>query len=147
MPEKEAKARKKQIRRPFFLSFLCIVGFTYTLLFAVLFIFGMLYSTGISGILDNYLRLYDLTRMNFFLFSLGGFLVFFTSFLGVLLMWKLQKLGFYVYTLSVVVFLIAEIILAGLFWPDVIIHGVLISLFLVAFPFSRRRREKLISQA
>lgn len=104
----------------------------------------MLYSTGISGIMNKYLQLYDLSRLNFFIFSISMFLVFFASFIGVLLMWKVQKLGFYIYLASILIFLALETIMSGLFLPDILIHLLLIILFLIAFPFGKKRRTKLI---
>lgn len=133
-------------KRPHFLSFLCVIGFTYTGLFALLFLMGMLYSTGISGIMNKYLQLYDLSRLNFLIFSISMFLIFFTSFIGVLLMWKLQKLGFYIYTASGLIFLAAESIMSRPFLPDFIIHGLLILLFLIAFPFGKKRRARLLGK-
>jgi hypothetical protein len=133
-------------KRPFLLSFMCVVGFTYTSLFSLLFLMGMLYSTGISGILDKYLQLYDLPRMNFFFLSLGLFLVFFSAFLGVFLMWRLQKLGFYIYTASAVIFIILESVIARPFLPDIIIHTILIIMFMIAFPFGKKRRARLTAK-
>jgi hypothetical protein len=133
-------------KRPFLLSFLCVVGFTYTSLFSILFLVGMLYSTGISGILDKYLQLYDMPRMNFFFLSLGLFLVFFTAFIGVFLMWRLQKLGFYIYTASALIFVILESIIARPFLPDILIHLFLIIMFMIAFPFGKKRRARLTAK-
>ena len=129
------------VRRPFFLTLLCLIGFTYTSLFSLLFLLGMLYSTGISGILNKYLQLYDLSRLNFLLFSFGGFFVFFSSFMGILLMWRLQRLGLYIYAMSVIVFMITELILTGIFLPDIILHSLMIILFIVAFPLRQRKRR------
>lgn len=144
----EAIKKKKAVRpkRPFFLTFMCIIGFTYTILFSVLFLIGIIYSTGLSGLLDKYFQLYDLSRMHFLIFSISLFLVFFTSFLGVLMMWKMQKLGFYIYLVSVLVFLVLEIFFVGLYLPDIMIHVLLIILFLIAFPFGKKRRMKLLNK-
>ena len=106
----------------------------------------MLYSTGISGILDKYLQIYDLSRLNFFLFSIGGFIIFFTAFIGVVLMWKLQKLGFYIYVLSAIIFLGTELLITGFYLPDILIHSLLIILFIIAFPFGKKRRARLIAK-
>jgi len=133
-------------KRPLFLSFLCVIGFTYTSLFSLLFLLGMLYSTGLSGIMNKYLQLYDLSRLNFLVFSISMFLIFFSAFVGVLLMWKVQKLGFYIYTISALVFLGLEAIIAGPFLPDIFIHLLLIILFLIAFPFGKKRRARLIGK-
>jgi hypothetical protein len=84
--------------------------------------------------------------MNFFFLSLGLFLVFFSAFIGVLLMWKLQKLGFYIYTGSALIFLLLEGIIAQPFLPDIIIHLLLIILFLIAFPFGKKRRARLTAK-
>ncbi len=143
MTEIKEKPASIKPKRPFFLSFLCIIGFTYSSLFSILFLLGMLYSTGISGMLNKYLQIYDLSRLNFFLFSIGGFLIFFAAFIGVLLMWKMQKLGFFIYAGACIIFLGMELIMSGLYLPDIIVHSVLILLFLIAFPFGRKRRIRL----
>ncbi len=140
MTEIDKKSIKTKARRPFFLSFMCMVGFTYTGIFALLFLLGILFTTGISGILDKYLQIYDFSRLNFFFFSLGGFIIFFAAFLGILLMWKLQKLGFFIYAASVLLFLIVEFFLTGVFIPDIAIHILLVLLFLIAFPFKKEKR-------
>lgn len=129
-------------KRPFLLSFLCIIGFTYTVLFSVLFLVGMLYSTGISGMMDQYFRIYDLSQFNFFLLALSGFLVFFTSFIGVLLMWKMQWLGFYIYTVAAIVFISTELIISGVYLPDIIIHSAFILLFFILFLNIRMKRRR-----
>lgn len=129
------------VKRPFFLTFLCIIGFTYTILFSILFLMGMLYSTGISGILDKYLQIYDFSRMNFFFFSLGGFLIFFTSFIGVFLMWKMQWLGFFIYTISAIIYLSMELIIEGFYLPDIAIHSTFILLFFISFLYVRKRKK------
>lgn len=147
MPEVRKKQTRIKPKRPFFLSFLCIIGFTYTTLFSLLFLLGMLYSTGISGIIDKYMQIYDLSRFNFFMLAIGGFLNFFVLFLGVLMMWKLQPLGFYIYTLASIVFLITEFIYAGIYIPDLIIHPVFIILFSIAFPFKKSKREVITGTA
>ena len=131
------------LKRPFFLTFLCIIGFTYTVMFSMLFLLGMLYSTGISGILDKYLQIYDLSGMNFFLFSTGGFLIFFSSFVGVLLMWKMQWLGFLIYTVTAIVFITLELIIAGFYLPDIVIYGTSILLFFISFLYLRRKKRRL----
>ncbi len=143
MTDTEKNSKTGKPKRPLFLGFLCVIGFTYTSLFSLLFLLGMLYSTGISGILNEYLQLYDLSRLNFFLFSIAGFIIFFSAFIGILLMWKVQKLGFYIYTISAITFLILELAIAGFYLPDILVHALLILLFLIAFPFGKKRRARL----
>ena len=135
-----------RIKRPFFLTFLCIIAFTYTILFSFLFLMGMLYSTGISGILNNYLQVYDLSRLNFFLFSIGGFFIFFAAFTGVLLMWKMHWLGFYIYTFSAIIFISLELLIAGFYPPDIAMHGALIFLFLISFLYVRKRKKAIVKE-
>jgi hypothetical protein len=139
----QPERNKEKIKRPFLLSFLCVIGFTYTLLFSLLFLLGMLYSTGISGIFDKYFYIYDLSRLNFFLFSLFGFIIFFASFLGILLMWKMQFFGFWIYLFSAIVFIALELYVSGVYLPDIIIHSVFILLFFIIFLFVRKKRKKL----
>jgi len=146
MTETTKKEKAVRPQRPFFLTFMCIIGFTYTILFSVLFLIGILYSSGLSGIVDKYLQLYDLSRLNSLIISISLFLVFFTSFLGVFMMWKMQQLGFYIYLTSVLVFLVLEISFAGFYLPDILIHLLLIILFLIAFPFGKKRRLKLLNK-
>ncbi len=129
------------VKRPFFLTFLCIIGFTYTSLFSLLFLMGMLYSTGISGFLNKYLQIYDLSRLNFFIFSISGFLIFFTSLIGIYLMWKMQWLGFYIYAAAAVLFVSMEMIIAGFYLPDLVIHSTFILLFFISFLYGRKRNR------
>ncbi|MEN8225386.1 MAG: hypothetical protein ABFS05_08505 [Bacteroidota bacterium] len=146
---KAEKSKPNKIKRPFFLSFLCIIGFTYTSLFSLLFLTGILYSTGISGILDKYLQIYDLSRLNFLLFSLGGFTIFFIYFIGVYLMWKMQWLGLYIYAFAGILFISMELIIAGLYLPDLLIHITFILLFFISFLLVRKRKKAtpLVSDA
>jgi len=127
------------IKRPFLLTFLCIIGFTYTSLFSLLFLIGMLYSTGLSGFMNKYLQIYDLSRLNFFTFSISGFLIFFASFIGVYLMWKMQWLGFYIYSIAAIIFVGMEMIIAGFYLPDLVIHSTFILLFFISFLYVRKR--------
>ena len=134
-------------KRPFILSFMCIIGFTYTVLFSLLFLLGMLYSTGISGIFDQYFRIYDLSRLNFFLFALAGFLIFFASFIGVLLMWKMQFLGFFIYAAAAILFVLLELVISGVYLPDIIVNGTFILLFFIIFLYINRKKKTLRNAA
>jgi len=133
---------KDPIKRPFFLTFLCVIGFTYTLLFSLLFLAGMIYSSGISVVFDRFMQLYDLSRLNLLLFSLGGFVVFFASFIGILLMWKLHWFGFYIYTAASVVLIAFELAVYGPYLPDLIIYSSFILLFMLAFPHKKSADKK-----
>ncbi|HSG67674.1 MAG TPA: hypothetical protein VK994_03135, partial [Bacteroidales bacterium] len=99
-------------------------------------------SSGISGILDKYLQIYDLSRLNFFLFAIAGFAIFFSSFVGVLLMWRLYWLGFYIYTASALIFVGLEFFIAGFYLPDFIIHITFIILFFISFLFVSKRKKR-----
>lgn len=140
---KEEESRKKNTKKPFFFSLLCYIGFSYTLLFSLMFLAGMIYSSGISGIFNKYLQIYELSQLNFFLFSVLGFVIFFGSFAGIFLMWKLYRAGFYIYTVSALLFITLEIIYAGFYLPDILIHITLIILFLLSFPHKLRKKKNL----
>lgn len=140
---KEQGEHRIKPKRPFILSFLCIIGFTYTILFSLLFLLGMLYSTGISGMFDQYFRIYDLSRLNFLLFALAGFLVFFASFIGILLMWKLQFIGFFIYAAAAILFVLIEVIISGVYLPDIIINGTFILLFFIIFLYINKKKKAL----
>jgi hypothetical protein len=140
---REQKNRITRPKKPFFFSLLCYIGFSYTMLFSIMFLAGMIYSSGISGIFDKYLQIYDLSGLNFFLFSMLGFVIFFGSFTGILLMWKLYWPGFYIYTVSALMFMTLEIFYAGFYLPDILIHVILILLFFLSFPHKMRKKNKL----
>ena len=131
-----------KVKRPFFLTFLCLIGFTYTALFSLFFLTGIIYSSGFSGVLDKYLQIYDLSRLNFFFFALAGFAIFFTSFAGVYLMWKMHWTGYYIYTFSALAFISLEMIFAGFYLPDFIIHITFIFLFLLAMAYASRKKKR-----
>jgi hypothetical protein len=139
--ENEKTVQNTRAKRSFFLTFLCIIGYTYTILFSLLFLVGIFYTMGNSGILDSYLNLYDLSRFNFFLFSLGGFLIFFVSFIGVFLMWKVQWLGYSIYTAAALIFIAIQLFMSKIYLPDIIVHGVFILFYFIAILFSKRKNK------
>ena len=133
---------KQKPKRSFFLTFISLIGFTYSAMFSILFLTGMIYSAGNSGILSQYLNLYELSRLYFFLFSIGGFLIFFASFTGIFLMWKLQWLGYYIYLAATLIFLGVELYFSGIYLPDLIIHACFILFFLLALSLNMRKEKK-----
>jgi hypothetical protein len=138
---------RKNTKKPFFFSLLCYIGFSYTLLFSLMFLAGMIYSSGISGIFNKYLQIYELSQLNFFLFSMLGFVIFFGSFSGIFLMWKRYRTGLYIYTVSALLFMTLEIIYAGFYLPDILIHITLIILFFLSFPHKLRKKKNLAEDA
>lgn len=145
--ENHQKHAARGVKRPFILTFLCLIGFTYTALFSLFFLSGIIYSSGFSGVLDKYLQIYDLSRLNFFFFALAGFAIFFTSFTGVYLMWKMHWAGYYIYTLSALTFISLEMVFAGFYLPDFVIHITFIFLFLIAMTLAARKKKRAARKA
>lgn len=91
---------KKIIQRPFFLSILCVIVFVYSTLFILLFLSGGIFNNWITTVLNDFLN-DDLYEKQFILtLSVSGLVLYSLSFISALLIWRLKRIGFYLYSLS-----------------------------------------------
>jgi hypothetical protein len=129
--EENTNSGNKEIieRRPFFLSILCMVVFVYSTFFILILSTGLIYRNWITGVLNDFAQSRQFETSSVILFSVSGVFLYGLSFAGALLMWRIKKIGYYLY-----VFSSAMIFLIPLFFgfeniTNVIIFSVLIILF------------------
>lgn len=91
---------KSGIHRPFFLSILCVAIFSYSTLFFLLFLAGILFNSWITNVLNDFLTDGYVQQSFILILSLVGLLLYSMSFLGAFLIWKLQRKGFYIFLIS-----------------------------------------------
>jgi len=91
---------KSAIHRPFFLSILCVAIFSYSTLFFLLFLTGILFNSWITNVLNDFLTDGHVQQSFILILSMVGLLLYSMSFLGAFLIWKLQRKGFYIFLIS-----------------------------------------------
>jgi hypothetical protein len=96
----EEQEIKSNVHRPFFLSILCIAIFSYSILFILLFLTGILYNKWITKVLNDFLTVGEVHPSSILILSFVGMILYSLSFLGAFLIWKLKRKGFYFYLIS-----------------------------------------------
>ena len=98
MDETEDKAQNMQ--RPFFLSILCFSVFVYTVVFILIFLFSLIFHNWVFVVLNDFLLVNVIDRQVIFYLSIIGALLYIVSFIGALYMWKLKRIGLFIFSLS-----------------------------------------------
>lgn len=106
MTEESAdKSLEKISRRPFFLSILCIAIFVYSGFLSIIFLFAILFKEWVTNTMLDFFPEKTFTSAYILFFSAIGFLITSTSFIGGYFLWKLKKIGFYLYLTSNLIFI------------------------------------------
>jgi len=98
MDENQELTLKAQ--RPFFLSILCVAIFSYSTLFILIFLTGVLFNSWITNVLNDFLIEGEVERNSILLFSITGIILYSLSFYGAFIIWKLKRNGFYIFLTS-----------------------------------------------
>ena len=96
----EEQEIKSNVQRPFFLSILCVAIFSYSTLFILLFLTGILYNKWITKVLNDFLTVGEVHPNSILILSIVGIILYSLSFLGAFFIWKLKRKGFYFYLIS-----------------------------------------------
>ncbi len=91
---------KSDVKRPFFLSILCVAIFSYSILFILLFLTGVLFNSWITNVLNDFLTAGEVQGSSILMLSIVGIILYSLTFYGAFLIWKLKRKGFYVYLIS-----------------------------------------------
>ena len=126
---KEVPYSYDRIKRPFFLSILCVATFVYSAFFTLLFLLGLIYNNRLTAILNDFLQEKSFSRMSILLLSFSGVLLFSLSFLGTYFIWKLKRRGLYIYTVSTVIIIIGPYFIGLISHINTIIFLLLIIFF------------------
>lgn len=88
------------VHRPFFLSIICIAIYSYSTLFILLFLTGILYNKWITKVLNDFLTVGEVHPNSILILSFVGIILYSLSFMGAFFIWKLKRKGFYIYLIS-----------------------------------------------
>ena len=98
MDENQELTPKAQ--RPFFLSILCVAIFSYSILFILVFLTGIFFNSWITKVLNDFLADGNVKHTYIIILSIIGIILYSMSFIGVFLIWKLRRKGFYIFLFS-----------------------------------------------
>lgn len=90
-------------KRPVLLTALCLFSFVFFGMIALLLVISLFYAGFFRSLLNTYLAGATLTTSGVFLIIASLFIVYACAFTGTLLMWRLRRKGFYIFTGAVVV--------------------------------------------
>lgn len=96
----EDQGQATNIQRPFFLSILCVAIFSYSTLFILLFLTGIVFNSWITNVLNDFLPEGKVQRNSIYMLSISGIALYGLSFYGAFLIWKLKRNGFFVFFIS-----------------------------------------------
>jgi hypothetical protein len=86
--------------RPFLLSIFCVVVFVYSVVFILLFTAGAIFHNWIFYVLNDYLTNGGVKKTDILVVGIGGIILYTLSFSGALWIWKLKRIGFFIYLIS-----------------------------------------------
>ena len=96
----EEQEIKSNVHRPFFLSILCVAIYSYSTLFILLFLTGILYNKWITKVLNDFITVGEVHPNSILTLSFIGIILYSLSFMGAFFIWKLKRKGFYIYLIS-----------------------------------------------
>lgn len=92
--------QEENARRPFLLTVLCLFSFVFFGLISVLFLLALLYSGSIADMVLRYAPENSLARIPVLFYIFGGFLLHALSLAGIILIWKMRRLGYLIFGIS-----------------------------------------------
>lgn len=97
--------------RPFLLSILCISIFVYAGFLAILFLLAIIFNQWVTNTMIDFFPEKILTNGLVLAISILGLVVNGTSVIGAMNLWKLRKVGFYLYLISSLVFILVPFLI------------------------------------
>jgi len=119
--------------RPVFLTTLCLFSFIYFGLLSILFLFAIVYSGSITGVLDQYGHKEIYSSMNIRIVFAAGFVLNIAGFTGSVLLWKLRKTGYYLVAGVCAVFAVFLAFRPDVAWISTSIYILLLGFFGIFF--------------
>jgi hypothetical protein len=92
--------RTESAKRPFLLTLLCLFSFVFFGLITLLFLIALLYTGTITDMVLRYAPDHSPARTTAVFYILGGFLLHAISLTGIILLWKMKKLGYMIFGIS-----------------------------------------------
>jgi hypothetical protein len=92
--------QEKTAKRSFLLTVLCLFSFVFFGLITVLFLFALLYSGSITDMVLRYAPENSPSRVTVLFYILGGFLLHGLSLAGIIMIWRMRRLGYILFGAS-----------------------------------------------
>ncbi len=127
------KVNNSYRQRPLGLSILCMIAFVYYGLLTLVFLSGLIFSTGINDIINTYIQQYELSRSRLLLINLVASFLFGISFWGIYKLWILKRGGFYILLTSSTLLIISQLVQGAINWFYLIVAVIFILLFGIYF--------------
>jgi len=132
MKENNENEKEKPLpKRPFFLSILGTAYLVYAVFLTIVFLIAILRNVWITEVLTDYLPDISLTRMNVFVFSLAAMGLYILSGIGVIMMLRLKKAGFYLFLIATLLIILVPHLLGFGSWLATGIFIVVLLLFAI----------------
>jgi len=122
-------------KRPFFLSILCTVVFVYSAVFILIFLSVVVFSNWVWYVLTDFFSEVKVEKSFIFWLSITGLTLYIFSFIGAFFIWKMKRLGFYIYTLSS----LAIAAIPFIFGLGSVINVIVFSALIMSFGFFFRK--------
>lgn len=123
--------------RGLLLSVLSLYAFVYFAVIAVIFLVSLIYSKHIASVVNIYVPEDAFTPSQIFLLFLTGFLLNVLAFIGVTLIWKMRRIGFWLLTLSSTLIIVFQLLMPRASLTSTLGYLLLVLLFAL---FYRRLR-------
>jgi hypothetical protein len=115
--------------RPLILSALCIINFIYFCIILLLFIGGLVSSSWVYKVINTYFSEYHYSKFVVFLMLISGTLLTTGSLYGIIKMWFLKKMGFFIYLIASLLIVMIQLVRIRMDWLNISINLFFIILF------------------
>lgn len=123
----------KTVRRPLFLSLLCVSGFVYLGFISLLFLFILIFNSWSAKIISDYFPEYNFTSANVIIFGSLALLLYLIAFTGIVLIWKLKLSGIFTLLVSLLFISLFPFFFGYGSWLILIIHTIYVLLVIMFF--------------
>lgn len=124
---------KRLTKRPKFLTLVCLIALVYCGLLTLVFLSGIFLSLGVGDIITTYADLYELPRSRILIASIAGFLLFGVSFWGILKIYHLQRMGFYIFLITGLLLVLLQLTQGFVNWYFFTVYVAFSIIFLLFF--------------
>jgi hypothetical protein len=97
------------LKRPKFLTLVCLIALAYNGLLVLVFFYGVLMSLGLGQTLLTYAELYELSSLKILSVSIAGFILFGVSFWSILKIYQMRRSGFYIFLITGILLIILQV--------------------------------------
>ncbi|GEM_PF-492955 len=120
---------KQAGKRPLLLSVLCLFAWIYYGIMALLCLLALFYSGWITEVINQYIpdRTWSATQVT--LLFLGLFLLHATAFSGIILLWNIRQIGYYLFSVPTILITVFHLFRPEIPWFSTAVYALLIILF------------------